>query len=66
MRIYATEVEVMQQKSSLASLPPGKRATAMETIASKTKEIIATHVEQQSISELITTAIDKALIFIPS
>jgi hypothetical protein len=37
--------------------------TVMTTIAAKTKEITAAQMEQQSISELITIVVDKALIF---
>jgi hypothetical protein len=62
-RFCAAKVEVAQQKSSLSSLPLGKRPTVMATFASKTREIVVVWDEQQRISKLITTTTDKALMF---
>jgi hypothetical protein len=56
------EVEVTHQKRSLVSLPPGKCQT-MIAITTKTKDIIATWMEQQTITKIAIDAVDKALIF---
>jgi hypothetical protein len=55
------EVEVAQQNRDLTSLPPRERVDAMPTIVAKTKDNTTARDEQQSISQVITSAANKAL-----
>jgi hypothetical protein len=60
-RVCVAEAEVAQKKRDLASLSFGKHAIAMLSIVAKTEEITIARVEQDSMFEMITYAVDKAL-----
>jgi hypothetical protein len=61
--VHMVEVKDAQQKSSLASLPPGKHQAAMTTILRNTKEIIVAREKQQNISRCSNDATHKSQVF---